>query len=584
MPKVSSSAEQYDLSERRKESIFGLNYKWIVLLNTTLGALMATIDGSILIISLPAIFNGMGVNPLQGGNSSLLLWLILGYTIVSCVSVVAIGRLSDMYGRVKLYNIGFVIFAVSSTAIYISSYLIAGSEGVLVMIIIRLIQGLGGGFLIGNSAAILTDAFPANERGRALGINSIAAVSGSLIGLLVGGVLAAIDWHLIFLISVPVGILGAIWAYFALHELSITQKKQKLDILGNITFAAAVLLILISLTYGIQPYGSSTVGWSNPLVEFGLLAGAAFLIAFILVESRVEDPMFRLWLFKIRAFTAGNLCLLLAGIARGGMQFMLIIWLQGIWLPLHGISFTETPLYAAIDMVPLVAGFLIAGPLCGYLSDKYGPRIFTTTGMFINVIGFLMLSIIPVNFSYPVFAVIIFAIGIGNGMFTSPNTAAIMNSAPPEYRGVSSGIRATLFNLSTVLSISIFFSLLTTGVSSSLPSALYDGLVLQKVSNPVALQISKLPPSAALFATLLGYNPMKILIPSNILSSLPIANQNTILGTTFFPNLISQPFIISMRMVFYLGAMLTFMAAIFSIFRGERYVYSEQHPQIVKPK
>ena len=234
MAKVLSSAERYDLQEKKRESLFGVNYKWIALCNTTLGALMATIDGSILIISLPAIFNGLGVNPLAGGDASLLLWLILGYTIVSCVSVIAIGRLSDMYGRVKLYNIGFVIFAISSTAIYISSYLIGGTEGVLAMIIIRLVQGLGGGFLIGNSAAILTDAFPAEERGMALGINQIAGVGGSLIGLLVGGVLAAIDWHLIFLISVPVGILGAAWAYFALHELALKQQKQKLDILGNV--------------------------------------------------------------------------------------------------------------------------------------------------------------------------------------------------------------------------------------------------------------------------------------------------------------------------------------------------------------
>ncbi len=575
MAKVLSSAERYDSSERKKESLFGINYKWIVLMNTTLGALMATIDGSILIISLPAIFKGLGVNPLQGGDASLLLWLILGYTIVSCVSVVAIGRLSDMFGRVKLYNIGFIIFAISSTVLYASSYLIGGTNGVLAMILVRLVQGLGGGFLIGNSAAILTDAFPANQRGMALGINQIAAVGGSIIGLVVGGVLAAIDWHLIFLISVPVGILGAIWAYFALHELAVVQKKQRFDIFGNITFAAAILLILISLTYGIQPYGNSTVGWSNPLVDAGLFLGILLIIIFVFIESKVQDPMFRLWLFKIRSFTAGNICLLLAGIARGGLQFMLIIWLQGIWLPLHGINFSQTPLYAAMDMIPLIVGFLLAGPVSGYLSDKYGPRFFTTTGMFINVFGFIALALLPVNFSYPVFATIIFFMGIGNGMFTSPNTAAIMNSVPPEYRGVSSGIRATLFNLSTVLSISVFFSLLTTGMAATLPNALYNGLVSQNVSVAAAQQVSKLPPTSAVFATLLGYDPMKILIPSNVLSSLPQANQDTILGTTFFPTIISQSFISGMRIVFYCGAFMTFIAAIFSITRGRKYVYSD---------
>lgn len=568
MPSTKAIEQEYDSAERKRESLFGVHYKWIALSNTTIGAMMATIDGSILIISLPAIFNGLGINPLAGGDSSLLLWLILGYTIVSCVAVVSIGRLSDMFGRVRLYNLGFLIFAVASVLLYASSYLISGTEGVLSLIILRLIQGLGGGFLIANSAAILTDAFPANERGRALGINQIAAVGGSIIGLLVGGVLASIDWHLIFLISVPVGIIGAIWAYMALHELAITQKKQKFDILGNITFASGVLILLIALTYGIQPYDGSPVGWSSPYVEAGVVAGIILLAAFIYTESKTKDPMFRLELFKIRAFAAGNISLLLSGMARGGLQFMLIIWLQGIWLPLHGVSFSQTPLHAAIDLIPLIVGFFFAGPLSGYLSDKYGPRPFTVAGMLLNMVGFLALASLPVNFSYLPFAIIIFIMGVGQGMFASPNTASIMSSVPPEYRGVSSGVRATLMNLSQILSISIFFSLLTTGVATSLPMALYNGLTAQNVSAANALQISKLPPTAAIFAALLGYNPMKLLLPQSILLMLPQSNQNMILGTSFFPNLIAAPFINGMRIVFYLGAVLTFIAAIFSLLRG----------------
>lgn len=572
MPSSKEEAAEYDRKLQKRESLFGIHYKWIALSNTTLGAMMAAIDGSILIISLPAIFKGLGINPLAQGDASLLLWLILGYTIISSVAVVSIGRLSDMFGRVKLYNTGFVIFAIASTLLYISSYLIGGTNGAIALILLRLLQGLGGGFLIANSAAILTDAFPENERGRGLGINQIAAVGGSILGLLIGGVLAAIDWHLIFLISVPVGIIGAIWAHVALRELAITEKKQKFDVLGNITFASAVLLILIALTYGIQPYGGNSVGWSNPLVQFGILSSLLLFCAFIYIETKASDPMIHLWLFKIRAFAAGNLSLLLAGIARGGLQFMLIIWLQGIWLPLHGITFTNTPLYAAIDMVPLILGFLFAGPLSGYLSDRYGARTFTTAGMIINTIGFIALSTLPANFNYHIFALIIFTMGFGQGMFVAPNTASIMNSVPPKYRGVASGMRATMFNLSSVLSISIFFSILTTGLSSNLPTALYSGLTSQGVSNSTATQISNLPPTSAIFATLLGYNPMKILLPQGVIDNLSQQNQNVLLGTNFFPSLIAQPFIGSMHIVFYAGATMTFLAAICSALRGRQYL------------
>ncbi len=571
MAKELSPTERYDLEERKRESLFGIHYKWIALLNTTFGGMMAAIDSSILIISLPAIFKGIGVNPLAGGDSGLLLWLILGYTIVACVAVVSIGRLSDMYGRVRLYNLGFVIFAIASTIIYIFSYALTGTTCVLAIIFMRLVQGLGGGLLMANGAAILTDAFPVNERGRALGINQIAIIAGSLAGLLIGGVLAAIDWHLIFLISVPVGIIGAVWAYMALHELAIIQKKkQKFDVLGNVTFAASVLSVLIALTYGVQPYAGNPVGWSNPIAEFGLAIGIMLMIAFVYVETKELHPMFALELFRIRTFSAGNLSLLLAGIARGGLQFMLVIWLQGIWLPLHGINFENTPLQAAISLIPLILGFLVAGPLSGYLSDKYGARMFTTVGMAINTIGFLALASLPVNFNYTAFAVVIFMMGFGQGMFASPNTASIMSSVPPQYRGVTSGMRATLMNLAQVLSISLFFSLLTIGIAASLPNAMYSGLVAQNVSSGVATQISKLPPTTALFSTLLGYNPMKILIPNTTLSALPKPNQDVLLGTTFFPNLIAQPFIQGMRVVFYCGAFMTFLAAICSALRGKQ--------------
>jgi MFS family permease len=563
---------QSESPEIQRERKFGIHYKWVALSNTTLGALIVSIDGSILIISLPAIFKGLGVNPLSTGNVELLLWLLLGYTIVTAVTVVTIGRLSDMYGRVRLYNIGFAIFSFASLLLYASSYLVHGTAGIISLTLLRLIQGLGGGFLFANSIAILTDAFPTNERGKALGFNQVAYIGGNLLGLLIGGVLAAIDWHLIFLISVPIGIVGTIWAYIALREIAIIRKNQKLDILGNITFAVSLTTILLSLIYGLLPYDNDPTGWANPLVQVGFGIGIALLALFVFIETKVNDPLFHIQFFRIRAFSAGILSMSLAALARGGLQFMLIIWLQGIWLPLHGISFIDTPYQAAIDMIPLIVGFLISGPVSGYLSDKYGARLFTTTGMVINSIGFLILASIPVNFNYLYLAITIFFMGVGQGMFGAPNTAAIMNSVQQEYRGVASGMMATLINVSFMFSLAIFFSLLIIGFSTSLPGALHDGLVSQNVSNIDALQISKMPPSAALFAALLGYNPMKTIIQQNVINSLPPENADAILGNTFFPNIISGSFMNGMRIVMYSGALTTFFAAIFSGLRGRRSV------------
>ncbi len=553
-----------NIDEKRDESRFGIHYKWIALSNTTLGALMASIDSSILMISLPAIFNGLNVNPLAPGATDLLLWLLLGYIIMSSVTVVTIGRLSDMFGRVRLYNMGFAIFSFASILVYVSSYIISGSAGILSLTLLRLLQGLGGGFLFANGAAILTDAFPENERGMAMGFNAIAIVGGSIIGLLVGGVLSAIDWHLIFLISVPVGVLGTVWAYVGLHELASIRKNQKIDVFGNVTFAVSLTIILLALTYGIEPYGNQSTGWSNPAVEISLIAGIILFIAFIAVERIVKDPMFHLDLFRIKVFAYGNLALLLSGMARGGLQFMIIIWLQGIWLPLHGVSFINTPLQAGIDMLPLIIGFLVSGPISGHLSDKYGSRKFATAGMLINFFGFLFLASMPANFNYLPFGIAIFMLGVGQGMFTSPNTAMVMSAVPPEYRGISSGMRATLVNVSFMFSLAVFFSLLVVGVSLNLQPSLYNGVLAQNVSQPTALAISKLPASSALFAALLGYNPIKSLVNQTVLSTLSAHDTSIILGTDFFSNLLAVPFKSGMQIVMYAGALMALFAAIFS--------------------
>jgi MFS family permease len=572
---IISEYKKEDIKERKRESKYGKNYKWIALSNTTLGALMSAINGTILIISLPAVFSGLGVNPLIPSNIALLLWLLLGYMLVSGVIVVTIGRLSDMYGRVKLYNIGFAIFTLGSIGLYVSSLYIIGVNGALSLILLRLVQAVGGGFLFANSVAILTDAFPSNERGKAIGFNQIAGIGGGILGLIMGGILSSFDWHLIFLVNVPIGIIGTIWAYLGLHELATIKKGQKFDVLGNVSFTLGLTLILLALTYGLLPYGKSTMGWSSPYVLGGLIAGLLMLLFFIFVELKAKYPMFKLALFKIKAFAFGNLSLLLAGIARGGLQFMIIIWLQAIWLPLHGVPFSQTPFQAAILILPLLFGFLIFGPISGYLSDKYGARLFSTLGMVINGLGFMALALVPAYFNYYYFALIIFIIGVGQGLFAAPNTTAIMNSVPPEQRGGASGMRATFTNISLIFSIAIFFTLLVVGLSVHLAPALYKGLIAQNIPQSEALRVSTLPPTSALFAGLLGYNPMKSLIDPTVLASLPAANASYVTGKVFFPTLISKPFHDGLAIVLYTGALMSFIAALASALRGKRYVYGE---------
>ncbi len=546
-------------------------YKWIALSNTTLGIFMASLDGSIILISLPAIFNGIGINPLAPGETDYLLWTLMGYLVVTASLLVAVGRISDIFGRVRLYNLGFAIFAVGSVLLYLVNG--SGNTAALEIIVYRLIQAVGGAFLFANSTAILTDAFPPNQRGTAMGINQIAALAGQFIGLVVGGILAAINWRAVFLISVPFSVGGTIWAYIALKETAILRKHQKLDIPGNILFAAGLIVLLIGMTYGLQPYKTSSMGWTSPFVLACLIGGVVALIAFVIVERKVPEPMFRMDLFKIRMFTAGNVAGFLASLARGGLNFMLIIWLQGIWLPLHGYPFEETPLWAGIYMLPLTGGFLLFGPLSGYLSDRFGSRFFSTTGMVVTGIGFIGLLLIPINFTYLGFALLLLLIGVGMGMFAAPNTTAIMNAVPPENRGVSSGMRATFQNTANTLSITLIFTVVTIGLAAQLPSTVYQGLTQAKIPSSIARQVANLPPTSALFATFLGYNPMGTLLPAQVVKSLPAANQAEILGKAFFPNLISGPFKNGLVIAFLISAVLCAAAALVSLMRGDIVIY-----------
>jgi MFS family permease len=550
-------------------------YKWVVLSNTTLGILMATINSSIVLISLPEIFRGIRLNPLAPSNTSYFLWVLMGYLVVTAVLVVSFGRLGDMYGRARMYNMGFAVFTLFS--ILLSVTYLHGTAGALWLIVMRIGQGLGGALLMANSAALLTDAFPSTQRGLALGINNVAGIAGSFLGLIMGGLLAPISWRAIFLVSVPIGLIGTVWAYLMLHDIG-KKVRSHIDWLGNLVFAIGLISILIGITYGLEPYGGHTMGWTNPGVLAALIGGVLTLAVFVAIELRVPNPMINVRLFRIRPFTAGNLASLLASLGRGGMMFTLIIWLQGIWLPEHGFSYSQTPLWAGIYLVPLTIGFLVAGPVSGYLSDHFGARPFATGGMVVAALSFLLLIFLPVNFSYPVFAGLLVLNGLAMGMFASPNRAGIMNSLPVNERGVGAGMSATFQNSAMVLSIGIFFTLMILGLQAYLPHALLTGLVHQHVPVQVARGVASLPPVGLLFAAFLGYDPLAKVLGPRVLAKLPAANVRYLTGRFYFPHLISHPFGHGLAEAFTFAAIACVVAAIASWLRGGKYTAADVEP------
>jgi MFS family permease len=540
-------------------------YKWIALSNTTLAVLLATLDASITLIAMPHIFRGIQLDPLVPANSFYLLWMILGYLLVSSVLIVSLGRLGDMFGRVRIYNLGFVIYTLASLLLAVDW--MKGRAGADYLIVFRIVQGVGGACLLANAAAIITDAFPVTQRGMALGINNIVGVSGMFVGLILGGLLAPIDWRLVFLISVPVGLFGTVWGYLKLEERS-QPKRASIDWWGNTTFAAGLVLVMVAVTYGIRPYGGHATGWTSPRV-LGLLGAAAVsLTAFVAVERKVAEPMFNLALFRIRAFTFGTLSTFLSAVARGGLMFMLIIWLQGIWLPLHGYSFTETPLWAGIYMLPLTLGMLIAGPTSGVLSDRFGARPFATGGMLGAALSFGLMMLLPTDFQYGVFAFVLFLTGVSMGMFASPNRAAVMNSLPPNARGAGGGMNQTFQNSAQVLSVGIFFTLLIVGLASSLPAAAQSGLEAHGLSAAVAGRVAHAPPISILFAAFLGYNPIQSLVGGHALSAVDAHARAVLTGPKFFPHLISGPFREGLHTAFVFAIVACLIAAAACLMRG----------------
>ena len=549
----------------------GIPYKWVALSNTTIATFMATVNGSIILISLPAIFNGISIDPLT--SFQYLLWMLMGYGVVTATLLLSFGRLSDMYGRVRLYNIGFAIFTAGSVLLFLTPG--TGDAGAIEMIFFRLIQAVGAAFIFSNSAAILTDAFPPDERGKALGLNMVAALSGQFIGLLIGGVLAVYNWRYVFLISVPFGIIGTIWAFMRLKEPAYPARVRKIDIWGNLTFIGGLTILLIGITYALLPYGTDAMGWSSPLVIGCMGGGVLLLAAFPVVESRVKDPMFDMALFRNRNFAFGNAAGFLSAIARGGVMIILIMLLQGIWLPLHGYSFESTPFWAGVYMLPLTLGFVIMGPLSGVFSDKYGPRWISTIGMLLVAVSFVMLAVLPFNFDYLPFAVALFIMGIGNGMFASPNSAAIMNSVPPAERGVASGMMSTLMNSGFVISMGMFFTIIVVGLTKEFPAALSLSL-----TNAGAAQLipamSAIPPTGALFAAFLGYNPVQMILtglPASVTAGITHATMATLTGVTWFPTTLAGAFMPSLALTFYVGALISLISAVLCALRGKRYVH-----------
>jgi len=567
------------LEQRRAQKTVGPHYKWVVLSNTTVGVLLSSLNASSLMIALPVIFRGVHLNPLASSSFPYLLWMMMGYMLVTAVLVVTVGGIGDMFGRVRMYNLGFAWFTVAS--VLLSLVWSTGTTGATELVVFRMLQGVGGALLFANSAAIITDAFPSDELGFALGTNMMAAIVGGFLGILVGGLLSEAGWRWVFLANVPVGVFGTVWAYLQLKEIGI-RLRARIDWLGNITFAAGLAMLLTGVTYGIKPYGHSLTGWADPFVLEMIFGGVALLVAFIIIESRVRDPMFRLSLFRIRAFTAGNVAQFLGSVGRGGFQFMLMIWLQGIWLPEHGYSYVRTPLWAGIYMIPFSLGFVLAGPLSGKLSDRFGARPFATGGMLLSAVLFGLVMTFPADFSYTPFAAVMVAMGISGGLFASPNTSSIMNSVPARDRGAASGMRVTFANSGLPLSMGLFFTLLVLGLNSKVPSALYHGLLAHGVPSATATQLGHVPPLGYLFAAFLGLNPLKSLLGPSVLSHLSAANRSTLIGRSFFPSLIGSPFKSALVYVLVFAILMSLVAAVASALRGEKFVHEDDESRAQK--
>ena len=415
-----------------------MQYKWVALSNTTIGTLMSSLDTNIVLIALPTIGRELPQTSLLD-----LLWTLLGYQLITASVLVNFGRLSDMFGRVRLYNLGFAVFTIGSA-------LCSLSQTGLELVFFRMVQALGGAFLFSNSAAILTDAFPPNERGKALGINQTSIVTGSVMGLVLGGILAStVVWRSIFWVNIPIGIFATTWSHYKLREISHPPQGQKIDIVGNITFAGGLSSILIGTTL----YIIAGLDIATTYALIGL--GGLLMVAFFVTETRVKNPMLALSLFRIRQFAAGNLAIILNSLARGAVSLVLVFYLQGPSMQLDAFT-------AGLFMIPTSASLAFFGPISGWLSDRYGARLLATVGLLVSSVGFVMLTQLGPRTSFLGLAVPLAFVGSGMGLFASPNRASIMNSVPAKDRGIASGISVTFVNVGSTLSLAFAFLLMAT--------------------------------------------------------------------------------------------------------------------------
>ncbi len=409
--------------------------KWWTLSNTTIGTFMALLDSSIVLVSLPTIGR-----ELPGTSPGILLWVVLSYTLVTTTLLLSFGRLSDMFGRVRLYTLGFAVFTVGSLAASLAQ---SGTD----LLVARVVQGVGAGFLSATAAAILTDSFPANERGKALGINQVAAIFGSIMGLVLGGVLTTeFGWRSIFLVNVPIGIFGTFWALLQLREMHPREVGAKVDWSGNLAFGLGLTILLVAITIG------SLQGWTSPWVLTGLIAGPVLLGAFVGIERTAPNPMFDLTLLRIRTFLAGNLAAFLSALARGAFTFVMVFYFQGV--------LQVSAERAGILLLPLAAAFAVSGPLSGAISDRTGARYLGTAGLLISAVGFLLLVFFPTDGPYAYLAFAMALLGVGQGMFAAPNRAEVMSSVPADRRGIAAGTGTTFLNAGSLGSLALGFTVL----------------------------------------------------------------------------------------------------------------------------
>ncbi|MFI5417788.1 MAG: MFS transporter [Candidatus Lutacidiplasmatales archaeon] len=453
---------------------------WVTLSNTTIGSFMAVLDSSIVLISLPTIGR-----ELPGTSPEVLLWVVLSYNVVTTTLLLSFGRLSDLFGRVRLYTLGFAVFTVGSL---LASLAMDGGE----LLAARIVQGVGAGFLFSNAAAILTDAFPPNRRGRALGINQVAAISGSMIGLVLGGILTTeLGWRSIFWVNIPVGTIGTIWAYVQLRDTHPREVGARIDWLGNLTFGLGLTVLLLALTLG------SLGGWGSPLILAGLLVGPALLVAFVQVERHARHPMFDPALFRIRTFVAGNAATGLSSLARGAFTFVMVFYFQGVLL--------DSPERAGILLLPLAAAFAVAGPISGAVSDRTGARYLGTAGLLVSSVGFLLLVQFPARGPYPLLAAAMVLLGVGQGMFAAPNRAEVMSSVPSARRGVAAGTSTTFLNAGNLGSLTVGFTVLAGVVPRATLASIFSGApVAQTVDVGAFMSALHVLFAAALALTLLA--------------------------------------------------------------------------------